>query len=316
MKKTIDVIIPVYNGLPYVLTTLRSVMSQTLKPDRILVINDGSTDKTVEEITKIQNAHPEMPIEIINKVNGGHSSATNEGIRHSKADFIALVDADDTWEPTKLEKQVSVFEKSKIPNLGVVYTDYKCIDQKDNIIHFPGFKLDPEARGDLSQLLLRKGNLIAGSNSAVLVKTECFKKAGFFDEFLRCGEDWDMWLTISKDFNYDFVPETLVYIRRHPQNLSNVPMIHLKSNLYILQKRASELQALGGHELVAEYLSLSTLSNLSDLLIKNEHYTLREYVRTLTKGFPFPRLVIVWGIVRKFRKKFFSKILGLSPSHS
>jgi glycosyltransferase involved in cell wall biosynthesis len=309
MKKTIDVIIPVYNGLPYVLTTLRSVMNQTLKPDRILVVNDGSTDKTREALEEVQKNNPHSNIDIINKKNGGHSSATNEGIRQSTADFIALVDADDTWEPTKLEKQMKVFETSEIPNLGIVYTNFDSIDQNDKVINFPTFTMDLKARGNLFHELLKRGNLIAGSNSAVLVRKECFQKAGFFDEFLRCGEDWDMWIRTSQSFAYDYVPEILVHIRRHPQNLSNVPMIHLKSNLYILQKWVDKLHELGGYTLIADHLSVSTLPNLKELFFKSEHAILRGYVQKLTRGFPFPRLMICWGVIRKFRKKTF-KILG------
>jgi glycosyltransferase involved in cell wall biosynthesis len=312
MKKTIDVIIPVYNGLPYVLITLRSVINQTLKPDRILVVNDGSNDKTVEEIEKIQKAEPEANILIINKKNGGHSSATNEGIRHSSADFIGLVDADDVWLPTKLEKQMRIFETSDISNLGVVYTDYASIDQNNRIINIPGFQLDKTARGSIFKRLLIDGNLIAGSNSAVLVKKECFQKTGFFDEFLRCGEDWDMWIRISQNYSYDYVPEVLVHIRRHPQNLSNVPMIHLKSNLYILQKWVEKLHELGGYTLIADHLSVSTMPNLKELFFKAEHENLRVFVKKLSKGLPFPRIMIIWGITRKLRKKIFKLLLSKS----
>ncbi|MFZ4712640.1 MAG: glycosyltransferase [Bacteriovoracaceae bacterium] len=303
MKKTLDVIIPVYNGLPYVITTLRSVINQTQKPDRIIIVNDGSTDKTVEELEKIQKAVPSANIEIITKSNGGHSSATNIGIQNSKADFIALVDADDVWLPNKLEKQMLVFLNSEIPNLGVVYTDYKCIDQNDQIINVPGFQLDRNARGEIFGKLLSDGNLIAGSNSAVLIKRECLEKSGAFDEHLRCGEDWDVWIRIAQYYTYDFVPEVLVYIRKHPHNLSNVPMIHLKSNLYILQKWVDELHELGGYTLIANHLSVATISNLTDLFFKKEHQPLRKYVLKLSKDFPYPRLIIIWGLLRKFRKK-------------
>jgi glycosyltransferase involved in cell wall biosynthesis len=305
----IDVIIPVYNGLPYVLTTLRSVMNQTLKPDRILIVNDGSTDKTLEALEEVQKNNPESKIIIINKKNGGHSSATNEGIRQSTSDFIALVDADDTWEPSKLEKQRRVFETSDIANLGIVYTNFDSIDQYDNIINFPTFNLDINARGMLFNELLKRGNLIAGSNSAVLVKRECFQKVGFFDEHLRCGEDWDMWIKIAQYYNYDYVNETLVHIRRHPHNLSNIPMIHLKSNLYILQKWVKELHQLGGFTLIADHLSVATLPNLKELFLKKEHAVLRGYVKKLSNNFPLPRLIIIWSVIRKFRKKIF-KILS------
>ena len=79
MKKTIDVIIPVYNGLPYVLETLRSVMAQTMKPNRILGVNDGSTDKTYEEVKKIQENHPEFNLFLkeLDKINKKYDCTHN-----------------------------------------------------------------------------------------------------------------------------------------------------------------------------------------------------------------------------------------------
>lgn len=305
--KTIDVIIPVYNGLPYVITTLNSVMNQTRRPDQIIIVNDGSKDNTLEELQKIKVQHPEHNITIIDKPNGGHSSATNVGIRHSKADYIALVDADDVWGPTKLEKQEKVFENSTIDNLGIVYCDYGNIDQNDTVMKdFPCFAMDKTVRGNVFRDLIVRGNLIAGSNSAVMIKRDCFLKVGpLFDEYLRCGEDWEMWIRLAKLFNFDHVPEVLVYIRRHPNNLSNENMLHMKSNLYILNKWIKEIHEFGGYTLFADYLARSTIGNLYQLLTKGQYSELRNWVKNLSLNFPFPRFIIIWGIVRKIRKKIF-----------
>lgn len=307
IMKTIDVVIPVYNGIPYVITTLKSVINQTRHADQIIVVNDGSKDETLSELYKIKSLHPEQNITIIDKPNGGHSSATNVGICHSKADYIALVDADDVWAPTKLELQEKVFQTSTIENLGIVFCDYGNIDKNDNVItDFPCFKMDKSVRGNVFRDLIVRGNLIAGSNSAVMIKRECFLKVGpLFDEYLRCGEDWEMWIRLAKLYNFDHVPLPLVYIRRHPNNLSNENMLHMKSNLYILNKWVKEIHEFGGHTLVAEYLALSTVNNLKQLLLKSEYSELRIWVKNLTKDFPFPRLFIVWGFLRKVRKKIF-----------
>lgn len=311
MRKKIDVIVPVYNGLPYVLKTLESIVAQTLPADKIIVVNDGSTDNTKIEIENFINNHPGHNVHLIDKPNGGHSSATNEGIRNSQAEYIALVDADDLWEPSKLEKQIQVFETSKIENLGVVFCNYDNINKQDEVIvNYPSFKMDLNAKGKLFHQLISRGNLIAGSNSAVLLKKECFEKAGFFDEKLRCGEDWDMWIRISQYFSFDYVPETLVHLRRHENNLSNIPMIHLRSNLYILRKWIRELHALNGYTMIAEHLSLGTVSNLWHLFTKSIYKQERIYVKELTLDFPFPRIIIIWGLARKVRKKIMKKLIG------
>lgn len=303
--KAIDVIIPVYNGLPHVITTLKSVINQTRRADQIIVVNDGSTDGTLAELHKIKSLYPEQNITILDKANGGHSSATNVGIRHSNADYIALVDADDVWVNNKLELQEKVFENSKDENLGIVFCDYGNIDQYDRVMtDFPCFTMDKSVRGNVFRELIVRGNLIAGSNSAVMIKRECFLNVGpLFDENLRCGEDWEMWIRLAKLYSFDHVPELLVYIRRHPNNLSNENMLHMKSNLYILNKWIKEIHEFGGHTLVADYLALSTMGNLKQLLIKNEYKELRVWVRNLALNFPFPRMIIIWGIFRKIRKK-------------
>lgn len=308
--KTIDVIIPVYNGLPYVITTLNSVLAQTRRPDQIIIVNDGSKDDTLIELQKIKATRTDHNITIIDKPNGGHSSATNVGIRHSKADLIALVDADDVWASRKLELQEKVFNTSAVENLGIVYCNYGNIDHQDQVMtNFPCFAMDTSVRGKVFQDLIVRGNLIAGSNSAVMIKRECFLKVGpLFDEYLRCGEDWEMWIRLAKLYNFDHVPEVLVYIRRHPNNLSNENMLHMKSNLYILNKWIKEIHQFGGYTLVADYLARSTVNNLKQLFLKEEYSELRTWVRNLSQGFPFPRMIIAWGFLRKVRKKVFKLV--------
>lgn len=305
LQVTIDVIIPVYNGLPYVIKTLQSVIDQTLRPTQVIIVNDGSTDGTLEELKKIQKDFTTFPIIILNKENAGHSSATNMGIRASTSEYIALVDADDLWHPTKLEKQMSVFMKSTDPKLGVVYTDYANIDGSDApLLSCPRVELDPTARGQIFDILLLRGNLINGSNSAVLMKRQVFSDHGFFDENLRCGEDWEMWIRISQTYYFDFFPEVLTYIRRHSTNLSNQRMLHCRSDLYILHKWRQFIFKFGGKKFIAEYLSKTTFTNQKNLLLNSEFDFLLTMIKEIS-NFPFPRLIITWSFFRKIRKKLF-----------
>ncbi len=307
-NETIDVIIPVYNGVPFVERTLQGVIDQTLKPTRIIIVNDGSTDDTLVNLNQIKDAHPNLTIDIISKSNSGHSSATNVGIRASSSDYIALVDADDLWHPTKLEKQISVFNKSSDPKLGVVYTDYVNIDQNDATLpDYPTVKLDPTAKGRVFETLLQKGNLILGSNSAVLMKRQVFLDHGFFDENLRCGEDWEMWIRIAQTYHYDFYPEVLTYIRRHSSNLSNQKMLHCRSDLYIMHKWKEDFLKLGGTRFIVDYLSRITFGNQANLFLNSEYKFLLTTISEIA-SFPLPRLLITWGFFRKIRKKIFKVI--------
>ncbi len=296
--KTIDVIIPVYNGLPYVQRTLDSVIKQSYRPNKIIVVNDGSTDKTAEEIEKIIKQNPQVDIELLNKKNGGHSSATNYGIKHSKAEYIALVDADDLWHPNKLEKQISVFNRSTDPKLGVVYCDFASIDTEDQFFDFPTFKLDTNAKGNIYHALLKRGNLVAGSNSAVLVKREVFNQFPHFDEKLRCGEDWEMWICMAQKYHFDFYPEKLTFIRRHPNALSNENMLHTHSNIYILHKWKKQVREVVGLNGMINHLSNAPVGNLKKLLLDEKYQYL---IKELEDIFPMSSGKLLVGIALAYK---------------
>lgn len=304
MSFSIDVIVPVYNGMPYVIRTLRSIANQTYKPNRVIVVNDGSKDNTLEEIQKfIQENHLNF-FEIHSKLNGGHSSATNFGIKLSKSNFVALVDADDLWAPQKLEKQINVFKNSNDPKLGVVYCDFDSIDADDKPIYFPTFKLDKNATGYLFDALLKRGNLIAGSNSAVLIKKSVLEEFNIFDEKLRCGEDWEMWIAMSQKYHFDFSPEKLTFIRRHPSALSNQNMIHTHSNIYILNKWKYSVREIVGLDGMLLHLSNATVSNLKDLLFNNNYNYLIKQIEEIVfcNGKTLVFLALIFKLLRKVKR--------------
>jgi len=219
MNKTIDVIIPVYNSEKFILDAIRSVENQTLKPNNIFIIDDGSTDKTRGLILDYKN-NCSIPIIYIYKENGGPNTARNKGLLLSIADFVAFLDGDDVWKENKLEKQINLFENPKFSNLGLVYCLYDLIDENGNQTTGTIVPLDKNYKGKAFNQVL-KANKILSSSSGVLIKREVFSDVGLFDEKLRAAEDWDMWLRISEKYEIDFVDEVLVKIRRHSNNTSN-----------------------------------------------------------------------------------------------
>lgn len=221
LKKDIDVIIPVYNGEDFILDAINSVVNQSYKPNKIIIINDGSKDNTLLLINKYAETS-KIDIKIITKENNGLSSARNTGIKESNAYFIAFLDADDLWEENKLEEQLKIFESSdEFSNLGLIYCRYSLIDINGNKYNKKYIvPLDKKMRGYVFNEVL-KANKILSSGSGVLIKRTVFDTVGNFDETLKFGEDWDMWIRISEKFEIDYVDKILVNIRRHKSNMSH-----------------------------------------------------------------------------------------------
>ena len=218
-KQGIDVIIPVYNGAAFIKDAIISVANQTYRPNQIVVVDDGSTDDT-QKIVFDCKGELSITVIYIKQDNGGLSSARNTGIMACVSQYIAFLDADDIWEPDKLRKQIQIFNQSKYKNLGVVYCDYSNIDLAGHPLdNFPCYKLDTSIQGNVSEQLLIN-NVIASSGSGVLIKRECFERVGVFDEVLPTCEDWDMWMRISKFYEYDYVNERLTKLRRNPNSMS------------------------------------------------------------------------------------------------
>lgn len=234
----IDVVIPAYNASAFIERTLESVLRQTLAPSSIIVVDDGSADDTAALVRRFAEAHPAQKIVLLSQSNKGISGARNAGLKVATSEFVALLDADDLWEPEKLERQAALFRRASAEKLGLVYCDYRLIDEHGAPVRARSHT-GPRLRGSIRSELC-KGNLISGSASAVLIRTRVLQDVGLFDEALVCCEDWDLWLRISKDWEVDFVPETLVRICRHSQSIQLDNRKMLEGDLRIAVKLSDE----------------------------------------------------------------------------
>ena len=233
---TVDVVIPAYNADRFITHTLESVAKQTYPVNSIIVVNDGSTDQTQAHVLEFARAHPHLNTVLLNQNNLGLSAARNTGIQNSHADYIALLDADDLWAPAKLSQQMQVFTRSTWSKLGVVYCGYRVINESGIAVASSSRAvISPRHRGNVYQKLLL-GNFISGSGSSVLIKSSVFSDIGLFDQALRACEDWDMWLRIAKQYQFDFINEPLVSIRVHQNNMQKDSMRMLSAELMVLNK--------------------------------------------------------------------------------
>jgi glycosyltransferase involved in cell wall biosynthesis len=200
----VSIIIPTYNRAHLLVRAIRSVLNQTFQDFELIVVDDASIDNT-QEIVK---AFGEGRIKYIkHKENKGGSAARNTGIKLSKGIYIAFLDDDDEWLPTKLEKQIDRFRKSS-DRVGLVYSWAEIIDDKGNLI----MKFHSTKKGKVLREIF-KGNFIP--SSTVIVKKSCFDKVGLFDESFTSCQDREMWTRIASKYEVEVVPEYLARHHRH-----------------------------------------------------------------------------------------------------
>lgn len=185
-----------------------SVLAQTFQDFEIIIIDDGSSDDTVQRVMKIQDQR----IRLLCQENLGPSAARNAGIVNAKGSLIALLDADDLWLPTKLAKQVDLFRKD--PNLGIAYCGAYEIDNTGRILReFIPKKLWPLAGDEAFKRIAYREDFIIAPLSSMIIRKKCFNEVGLFDEQIFQAEDWEWAFRIAYKWNIGFVPEPLVQYR-------------------------------------------------------------------------------------------------------
>ena len=205
----VSVVIPAYNAMVCLPKTVDSVLKQTFTDFEVLIINDGSSDHILEWAASLLDPR----VKVISQENQGVSGARNTGIIYAQGEYIAFLDADDLWEPTKLEKQVHCLDNK--PTVGLVYTWTVLVDWKDNPT---GRILASHAEGNLWQQLMETNELCNSSSS--MVRRCCFDTVGVFDQSLKSAEDLDMWLRLANRYSFAVVKEPLTLYRQHSNSLS------------------------------------------------------------------------------------------------
>lgn len=209
---TISVIIPTYNAERTILETIESVQKQTFKDFEIVIINDGSSDRTLNLVDEIGDNR----IKIFTYENGGLPTARNRGISHSTGEFITFLDADDLWTPNKLERQLNLLNAN--PEADVAYSWTYFMDESENARTInPG---DPVyLEGNVYANLLSKNFIASGSN--VLITREAVETIGEFDPECGGSADWDYWIRLASQYSFVVVPEHQIYYRRSAGAMSS-----------------------------------------------------------------------------------------------
>jgi glycosyltransferase involved in cell wall biosynthesis len=206
----ISVIIPAYNGEETIRETIESVLNQSFKDFEILVINDGSQDATLDIINSIKD----FRLKVFSYSNAGQAVSRNRGFSQSSGEFIAFLDADDLWTPTKLEAQLKALQDN--PQAAVAYSWSDFIDEKGQFLRGASRST---LSGDVYAKLLLTDFLDNGSNP--LIRRQALIEVGGFDETLTPAEDWDMWLRLAARYHFVLVPAPHILYRQSANSESS-----------------------------------------------------------------------------------------------
>ena len=221
----VGVVIPNFNYSKYLPEAIDSVLAQTYPNIEIIVVDDGSTDNSIDILQNYEGK-----IRVIQQANSGVSAARNRGVSESQGKFIAFLDADDSWLPRKIERQISEFLTD--PKLGLVHVGVNETDSVGNTLRIRRDGME----GEVSQELLLLRSAVLGGGSGLMVPRDVFDKIGGFDLNLSTSADWEIFYRISSRYPVGFVNETLVKYRMHGTNMhGNVPQMQ-RELLYAFEK--------------------------------------------------------------------------------
>jgi glycosyltransferase involved in cell wall biosynthesis len=243
IMKKVSVIIPVYNVENYITEAVNSVLAQTYTNFEIIIVDDGSTDRSKE----ICQQFTDPRIKIIHQQNRGLAGARNTGIRHAQGQYLAFLDSDDLWVPEKLEKHIAHLENS--PTVGVSFSRSAFIDQNGKPL---GLYLLTEFDKEITigHMLCR---CPVGNGSTAVIRKQVFEAIRFqdhlhgtvedfyFDENFRRSEDFECWLRIAIKTNWQFegIPEALTLYRVNLDSLSADLWKQLESWEQVIEKTRS-----------------------------------------------------------------------------
>jgi glycosyltransferase involved in cell wall biosynthesis len=255
-RPLVSVVVPVYNSKKYIVDALDSVIAQTFRPIEVIIVDDGSTDgsdgvirayiRNLQDVSDTETRetveHAKYPeqagqlddsdsaaqqretgcdviaLRYIYQDNGGPSRARNSGIRAAKGEYVAFLDADDSWTSDKLERQISLFEQA--PAIDVVFCNVMVTKTRDGRREtfdlFDRQGLDKGFFGheyiveDPLEKVLRRNFMLT---PAVIARRACFGEDFLFNERMRHAEDWELWLRLSLRFRFGYVKDVCVHVR-------------------------------------------------------------------------------------------------------
>lgn len=267
-RAPVSVVVPTYNRADRLKDTVASILAQTVQPLEVLIVDDGSKDDTARVCREFPS-----PVRYIHRENGGSAAARNTGMRATKGEYIAFLDADDVWEPTKLEIQLALHAAH--PEVGWSATNHFTTDRANQPLpgvqgfarDLPAFEAAGLAAEAFFALAMTRSQITAAGGRHVVYTGDAFElsfygnfvypscamlhrsvmeRAGLFDESLRCAVDTEYFHRVSAHVPIGIVMTPLFRWRRGPGEtiVSSANMEPLVRNALLSVDRAAELRTL------------------------------------------------------------------------
>lgn len=221
---TVSVVLPSFNSARYLPAAIASVLAQTVPDVELIIVDDGSTDETSAVVAGYGSA-----ARYIRQANAGVSAARNRGIAEARGKYVAFLDADDTWLPGKLERQLKALRDQ--PDRQLCYSAFTVVDADLRPIND---RHSVRAGTALEDLLLN-GNVV-GSICTVVCHRRLLEVAGGFDPALSQCADWDMWVRLARLTEFVYLDEPLVTYRQHASNMSRGARLLERDSVRVLEK--------------------------------------------------------------------------------
>ena len=245
----VTVFIPVYNREQYVGEAIESILAQTFSDFEILLIDDGSTDRSVEAIRSYSDPRIHL---VCNEENLGIPKTRNRGVKLARGQYMAMLDSDDHAHPERLEKQVAFLDTH--PHYAQVGSWCRMMDDQGGILK--KIKRQPVSSDDIhAQFLFR----CAMSNRSIMARTVILQEYGYRNDYPRC-QDYELHVRLAKQYKLGNLPECLVYGRIHPQQITEqTPDLGDAKKHEIISGQLRELGVTFSQDDLAPHLTLSRM---------------------------------------------------------
>jgi hypothetical protein len=267
----VSVVIPTFNHAAYLPDAIDSVLTQSFSDLEVIVVDDGSTDETPEVVRRFTDGR----VRNLRQENRGLSAARNAGIAASRGSLVALLDADDLYEPHFLQVMVGVLDEHR--DAGAAYCGYRFVDRENRALQRAESRVVPPER--FADVLLEGNFLVPAS---VVARRASYEAVGPFDSSLRACEDWDMWLRMSRRFTFVGTSLRLVRYRLLSQSMSSVPAHMARYRLAVLGKHLDSAPGTTGRRERA--LALGHLRNAVEYLEAGDLRGAGEHLRLMARA--------------------------------